>query len=270
MISGIVWIEIFGYPVAYNEEVGRIHCPQINRSAVPRQALLLLSVLTLSIGACDPPAEEATPEAPAQEETEPETTEAADPVLAEAAELANSLQSRQLELAADLRSALDASDAAATGAVLAELGRSLAEMRGSTFDGTLVEAVRWFASAEMSGLRGAVDARRVIPALEVLLDVRDGAAVHRLRDSYGVGPGAERFQAAFSLSLSWSNAPSSLSYGDVGCPLLIDGTPAEASPVALTYGSHTLACDGGAVFLFVANAIAHQVTLQSSELRVEP
>ncbi|MFT6395390.1 MAG: hypothetical protein ACJAYU_000132 [Bradymonadia bacterium] len=122
----------------------------------------------------------------------------------------------------------------------------------------------------MAELRSVVDARRVIPALEVLLDVRDGAAVHRLRDSYRAGPGAERFQAAFSLSLSWTNATSSLTYTELGCPLLIDGAPASESPVGLTYGSHTVGCQGGAVFLFVADSLSHGLSLENGELRVVP
>lgn len=233
-----------------------------------RQASLISLFAALAIGACDPPAEDAAPiEA---DQPNPVEAESIHPVVAEAEALANSLESRQLAMAADLRAAIDARDADATGAALSELGRNLAEMRGSTFQGALVEAVRWFSSAELSELRREVDARRVIPALEVLLDVRDGAAVHRLRESYGSGPGAERFEAAFSLSLSWSNAASNLSYGEIDCALTIDGVPAEPSPVALTFGSHTIGCEGGAVLLFDAHSLSHQLNLQSGELRVSP
>lgn len=234
-----------------------------------RQAPLrnLLAGFLFVASACVSDADPPSPPAPAPLEAEEPAQ--ADPIGEnERSEATNELQARQLAIAADLRAAVDASDADAAGSALAELGRSLSELRGSQLDGTLVDAVRWFSSAEAVELRAAVDGRRVVPALELLLDVRDGAAIDRLNDSYGEGAAAERFRAALSLSLSWSNAAATIHSPGGDCDFVLDGDAVDQSPSAVIFGSHTVSCGAGPTSLVLADSLVHEMHLVAGELRL--
>ena len=151
---------------------------------------------------------------------------------------------------------------------LSLLGRSLGELRGGTYSEPLVSSVRWFAAGDHADFRATIDGRRVVAALELLLDIRDGAAIHRLHESYGEGAAAERFRGGFSLSLSWSNAPSTLLHPEIECELRVNGEPAEGESTSLVYGSNTVACGDASPWLFVASEQAHLARLTEDGVRV--
>lgn len=142
--------------------------------------------------------------------------------------------------------AVRAGDRMRTGRLLDALGRRLSVWRGAGLDDATITAVQRFASAEAGALRRRVDPRRVLPALEVLMDTGDAAALLRVT-------GEREGRAA---GLAWTAARQvgearSVHEGDVrfagGCELEWDGEPrgADAASFRATIGSHGARCAGG-------------------------
>lgn len=201
--------------------------------------------------------------APSSETVEPEgQPEAAEP------NAPDELDQLEVQIAADLIAAIDADDPQATGDALGRLAHALGELRAGTYTQQLVHAVRYFCAGDHADLRSRVDARFVMAALEVMLDVRDGAAIDRLRQSYEGGVAGDRFVAASRLALSWSNTSSTVRHEGVGCDLTVNGLPARGDSTLVSFGSNTIACGDDPPTMFVATRLVHVVHPTPDGLRV--
>ena len=182
------------------------------------------------------------------------------------AEAVDGTRNGQEQLADLLLDAVRRSDTGDVETALRTLGRRLSEYRADRYEASLVGAIQWFSAAENRGLRGRVDGRFAVPAFEVLLDVRDAAAVGRLGDSYRHGPAAAAVEGAISLSRSFATAAGRLHARGATCVLSLDGQPLAAtdSP-SVTIGSHTLACADQPPRLFVAEALDYDVVVQDGQ-----
>jgi hypothetical protein len=260
VIGGILRVMVFCDPVADDKEFSHTHATEFNRYAVPRQESTItprilppLIVLLLLGAACHRGDEESVPtEHPAG------LAPVVDPAPVSPVAV-DEFEELEMRIADGLSSAIEFGDVAATQEALSLLGRSLGQLRAGHYSEAFVHAIRWFAAGDNADFRARIDGRRVVAVLEVLLDIRDGAAIHRLHESYGVGPAAERFRAGFGLALSWSNAPSTLLHSQVGCDLSINGVAAEGESTQVLYGSNTVSCDGERARIFVASNPVHRV-----------
>lgn len=223
-----------------------------------RLVCTLLAALLLAACRCDGPAEPSGPdEEPDSAATPAEPEATGGSATPEHTTGIDELDSLEEQIAADLLAAIDADDPDGVADALSRLGRALGQLRGGTYTEALVSSVRWFCSGEQAGLRARIDARRVIAALEVMLDVRDGAAIDRLRQSYEAGVAGDRFTAASRLALSWSNAAATIQHGGVPCEVTVNGSAVRGDSTLVPFGSNTIACAGADPFLFVATRLVH-------------
>lgn len=186
----------------------------------------------------------------------------------ERAEAVDGTRAGQELLAALLVDALERDDAGDVGVALRALGRRLGEYRADRYEVPLVRAVQWFATAEQVDLRRRVDGRFVVPALEVLLDVRDGAAIDRLHASYENSPAAAAFSGARAQSLTFRASAARLEVGELpeSCELFVDAAPSGAAPIP--FGSHTIRCNGAPPHLFEIHAPVGHVAASADGVTV--
>lgn len=242
-------------------------------------SLAITSLLVLG-AACDAtsPAPEPSGSAPpnpapsgsAQTSAEPQTaapTPRTPLTFAQRAERVDATTAGQDRLAALLTDALDAEDADGVTLALHALGRNLSVYRSGRYEEPLVRALQRFASAEATGVRDAVDGRAAIPLCEVLLDIRDRAALERIAASYAEGPASARLSQMRALAARVRPDLAMLTPSvSEDCSLSVDGEPVSG-PVGVSYGSHTAACGDGPPWPFIADQPAYRI-VQSGETLV--
>lgn len=153
---------------------------------------------------------------------------------------------------------------------LRALGRAMSEYRAGRYQASLVRAVQWFTAEEHRAVRARLDGRVVVPALELLLDVRDMAAITRLQAEFRTGPAAEMFAGALRQIESLGLPPASLDRSALdACELLVDGRPFDPD-VPIRPGSHTLRCGDGPPALVELASGAHTVSGAPAALVVAP
>lgn len=183
---------------------------------------------------------------------------------AQRAERVDATAAGQDRLAALLTDALDAEDAAAVTLALHALGRNLSVYRSGRYEEPLVRSLQRFASAESEPVRAAVDGRAAIPLCEVLLDIRDRAALERISASYADGPAGARLTQMTDLAARVRPDMAMLTPAvDGACELLVDGEPVSG-PVGVSFGSHTAACGDGPSWPFIADQPGYRI-VQSGE-----
>lgn len=187
--------------------------------------------------ACAPAAQDpATPQAAV--EPAPPNDAAAAPLVAP-----RRTNGTQAEWAEHLHAALADEDPFAVARALDALGANLAAWRGEGLDARVAEAVQRLAVAEAAPLRRRIDPRRLVPALEVLIDVGDGAALERVtgeRDGRAAEP---LWSGAASVATRRTAYTGRVVFGG-GCALRWNGEPRTAAPASweAPMGTHSAAC----------------------------
>lgn len=145
--------------------------------------------------------------------------------------------------AALLEKAVAADDAVATARALDALGTHLSVWRGEGLDVRVVEAIQRLAVEEAAPLRRRVDARRLVPALEVLMDVGDGAALARVTGSQDGRAADPMWRAAAGVAEQRSRFTGRVTFSG-GCVLRWNGQPqqAQAADWEAPIGTHSAAC----------------------------
>lgn len=148
--------------------------------------------------------------------------------------------------AALLEAAVASADPVRAARALDALGRRLSVWRGAGLAPELVTAVQRFGSAEAQATRLAIDARRIVPALEVLIDVGDAAALVRVtRERSGRAAGAA-WASARAVGQDREQHGGSVQFAG-GCALAWNGHNRGEAPTTFreTMGSHSAGCAGG-------------------------
>ncbi|MCB9508249.1 MAG: hypothetical protein H6700_05965 [Myxococcales bacterium] len=184
------------------------------------------------------------------------TPPAAPATFATRAEAVDASSTGQLALAALFVEAADTANSAQLELALRALGRTLGELRAGQYDEALVDAVRRLASPGRVAATTRVDGRTIVPAVELLLDIGDGAAIERLTEPYQAGAFAPLFSGSRALAARWQGAVTLRAGQDIAalvpsCALRLDGADAVL-PASLTRGSHEVACGDGPARVFVA------------------
>lgn len=145
--------------------------------------------------------------------------------------------------AALMERALQNRDREQTELMLRELARRMSVWRPAGWEAPTVKAVQRWAAASTSAQRQSIDPRAYVPALELLIDIGDAAAIERLVGDDTGGAAADSFDAARAVAASI--VPNGTLDVKLDCNLRVDGDPVPPPPIGLRPGSHEFACVGG-------------------------
>lgn len=160
------------------------------------------------------------------------------------------------DVSAPLLLAVETQDPEVAEEALRTLSRNLATWRRRPTP-DLVEAVRAFAGASSAPLWRQVDARFVPPAIELLLEIRDMAAVARLTSAFAESAAEPALRGPRAL-VARDTTPRAGIEAEPGCALHVDGAPVDGAADVLV-GSHQAGCgpdDQRLVVLFANERIA--------------
>ena len=168
------------------------------------------------------------------------------------------------DVAAPLLLGVETQDPELVEEALRTLSRNLAVWRRRPAP-VLVESVRAFAASSSAPVWAQIDARFVPPAIELLLEIRDMAAVARLTTAFAESAAEPMLRGPRAL-VARDTTPRARIDAEPGCALHVDGAAADGSAEVLV-GSHQVGCSNSDRRLVVLFANEH-VAIGADAVRV--
>ena len=162
-----------------------------------------------------------------------------------------------------MRLAVQRGDSRAAELTLRELARRMSVWRAQGWEPAAVRAVQRWAAPSNQEARLLVDPRTVVPALELLIDVGDAAALERLVGERDAGPAEAAFRSAVTVAASI--LPDAHIEAPADCALVVDGVDTDASSARVRPGSHEVRCAQGEP-IHVAVRAGETVALSRAQL----
>lgn len=162
-----------------------------------------------------------------------------------------------------MRLSVQRGDPRAAELTLRELARRMSVWRAQGWEPVVVRAVQRWAAPSNQAARLPVDPRMVVPALELLIDVGDAAALERIVGEREAGPAEAAFRSAATVAASI--LPDAYIEAPEDCALVVDGVAAASNSARVRPGSHEVRCAEGET-THVAVRAGQTVPLSSAQL----